>query len=90
MTLPLLTCSADKDGFMKEILFFPFVLTLSGLLVGLARGVDFGSASLLASLPIQESAALFIFGSALIASAGYGKRKHQEALARQSKEDRLC
>ena len=82
--------SLDEDGFMKEILFFLFVFAIAGLLMGLERGIEIVLGAPLTSLPVQESAALFIFGSGLIALAGYGRRKHQLALVRHSREDRVC
>ena len=82
--------SLDEDGFMKETLFFLFVFMFAGLLMGLDRGIEIVFGAPLISLPVQESAALFIFGSALIAFAGYGRRKHQLALVKQSQEDRIC
>jgi len=75
---------------MKEIWFFLFVSSIMGLLIGVAEGFGFMFGAPLASLPVQESAALFIFGSGLIVLAGYGKRKQQKVLARHSKEDRIC
>jgi hypothetical protein len=82
--------SSDEDGFMKEILSFLFAFAIAGLFVGLKKGIEivFGAPNM--SRLVQESAALFIFGSGLIALAGYGRRKHHVALATQSKEDRLC
>ena len=82
--------SLDEDGSMKEKLFFLLVIMIAGLLMGLERGIEIVFGAPLTSMPVQESAALFIFGSGLIALAGYGRRKHQLALARQSKEDRVC
>jgi hypothetical protein len=75
---------------MKETLFFLFVFMIAGLLTGLDRGIEILFCAPLTSLPFQESAAMFIFGSALIALAGYGRRKHQLALVKQSKEGRIC
>lgn len=75
---------------MKERLFFLFVFAIAGLLMGLEGGIEIVLGAPLTSLPVQESAALFIFGSGLIALAGYGRRKHQLVLVRQSKEDRIC
>ena len=75
---------------MKDMLFFLLVITIAGLFMGLERGIEIACGAPPSSLPVQESAALFIFGSSLIALAGYGRRKHQLALVRQSKEDRIC
>jgi hypothetical protein len=75
---------------MKKIGLLLFVLAILVWLLDLGKGAHFVFSSSLVSLPLQEFAALFILGSSLVALAGYGKRRHQTALARQSKEDRIC
>jgi hypothetical protein len=82
--------SLNEEGFMKEIMFFLFVFSMAGLLMGMERGIEIVFGAPLTSLPVQESAALLIFGTGLNALAGYGRRKHQLVLVRQSREDRNC
>ena len=72
---------------MKEIWFFLFVFSIVGLFIAAAKGFGFFFGVPFAFLPVRESAALFVFGSGLIALAGYGRRKQQKVLARHSKED---